>query len=98
MPTWTTGGYTWPGYNPMGQPTPRPALADAPAAEPSAITAGQKRCAKLAGASHLAHDGYYCYRWNGSRIESKQWYGERYSMNWLDTGKGELPAGAVKVE
>jgi hypothetical protein len=89
MPTWTTGGYNFPNYTPTPTPTPDPA---------PEITAGQRLQAKRAGASHLAFDGYYCYRWNNGKLESKQWYNDHYSMNWLNTGKVALPEGAVKVD
>lgn len=90
----------FPGYHPMGyQPGARPdPPAEISAGPPTAIKAGQKRWAQQAGAEWIADDGYYCYRWNNGRVESKQWYGERYSMNWMDTGKDALPPGVVKVE
>lgn len=67
--------------------------------DPSPVaTTGQRKLARDAGASHVAHDGYYCYRWVNGIVQSKQWYSDRYSMNWMDTGKREVPPGVVKVD
>jgi hypothetical protein len=84
MPTWTTGGYTFPNYRPA---TPDPA---------PEITAGQKMLAKRAGASHIAPDGLFCYCWRFGSVFEAQWHGDRYG-GWWAYGES-LPAGVVKVD
>jgi hypothetical protein len=84
MPTWTTGGYTFPNYRPA---TPDPA---------PEITAGQRLQAKRAGASHIAPDGAYCYCWRFNSVFQAQWYGDRFGGWWAYGDK--MPTEAIKVD
>jgi hypothetical protein len=85
MPTWTTGGYTFPNYRPA---TPDPA---------PEITAGQRKAARDAGATHIGRDGLTCYSQRGSVLKWAYWKPEaRGFSTWLPCE--QMAEGAVKVD
>lgn len=85
MPTWTTGGYNFPGYRPA---TPDP---------PVEISAGQRQAAKDVRAMWQSRDGSAIFTERFGQLLWGYWLErERRYSAWLECPK--LPEGAVKVE
>jgi hypothetical protein len=75
-------------FNPMGKaPNPDP---------PVEVTAGQRKAARDAGASHIASDGAYCYCWRFNSVFQAQWYGDRFGGWWAYGDK--MPTEAIKLD